>query len=359
MRYPGVEGRGRSRADFVAVIVLLACAGLVASLDSARELQIARVVRQTVLRPFLALHDRMEEQARLGERAEALRSERDSLAAEVYRLRALAEEGRQLRRLAGLPGVSEDAYVPVEVRAGEPRVGDSHVFFLRGRGLDEVRPPSGVVTGGGLVGVMRESGDAGGRGEFWTHRDFRVSVRTEDGGASGIVEPLEEGEMIGMVLVGAPYQQEIPRGTPLVTSGLAGIYPAGVRVGTVDTVRTVQSGWARSYFVRPAVRPEQVEAALVWRRPAAAGGGASPGEDPVAAPGAPASSTPIPDDPTRAPPDSVGPEVDSTGPGADPPDPGAGRTAPFAAGGGAGGDRSPGAPGIDARRMPRASSVGA
>ena len=345
MRYPRIEGRGRSRADLVAVIVLLAGAGLVASLDSARELQIVRAVRQTVLRPFLLLHDTMEERARLAERAAELRSERDSLAAELFRLRALAEEGRQLRRLTGLPGVSEDDYVPVEVRSGRPRVGDSHVFFLRGRGLGEVRPPAGVVTGRGLVGVMRESAERGGRGEFWTHRDFRVSVRTEDGRASGIVEPLEEGAMVGMVLVGAPYQQEIPRGTPVLTSGVAGIYPPGVRVGTVDTVRTVQSGWARSYFVQPAVRPEQVQAALVWRRPAVPEAGERPA---AGGPDTPADSGDGTDAPPSSPPDSFGPRAAGTAPPGDVRGSGSSPAVPLSAGAPAG-DRRVGAPGIERR----------
>lgn len=313
MRYPGGEGRGRSRADLVAVLVLLGCAGLVASLEPAREVDIARAVRASVLRPFLALHDGMAERTRLAARAAALRSERDSLAAEVFRLRALAEEGRQLRRLTGLPGLDRDAYVSVEVRAGRPRVGDAHVFLLRGAGLERIPPPAGVVTGRGLVGVMRRSEDGVGRGEFWTHRDFRVSVRTEDGRASGIVEPLEdEEELVGMVLVGAPYQQEVPRGTPVVTSGVAGIYPPGVRVGTVDSVRTVQSGWSRSYFVRPAVRPEQVEAALVWRRPGLSEGPEAGGGDPAGGSGGPDPPSVRDSAPSSAP-DSAPPSAPDSG----------------------------------------------
>jgi rod shape-determining protein MreC len=72
-----------------------------------------------------------------------------------------------------------------------------------------------------------------------------------------------------MILEGAPYQTDIPPGTVLYTSGLGGLYPPGIPVGTVRSVSAVESGWEKSYRVEPAVRPEQVDVALVWRRPVA------------------------------------------------------------------------------------------
>lgn len=271
MRYPRVGGRTRTRADLVALLVLLVSGLIVSTLDPGMRMGIARGMRETVLWPFLRLHEAFAERTGLAVTVTELRAERDSLVEEVVRLRQLAAEGAQLRRVVELGELPETAYLASDLVPGRPRVGDSDVFMLRAPGLARIEPPVGVFTGDGLVGVVRSAVRNTATGDFWTHPDFRVSVRTEDGATTGIVRSVEEeGGQPVMLLEGAPYQEEIPPGTRLVTTGLAGIYPAGIRVGTVESVARVESGWARSYLVRPAVRPEEVDVVLVWRR--AAGG---------------------------------------------------------------------------------------
>lgn len=272
MRYAEPGRGGRSRTDLAVTAVLLGCALLVAGLGGDRQATLARAVRSSVLVPFLELHRAFAERARVGQRLRAVRAERDSLAAEAVRLRQLAGDGRELRRLSGLETPSAGTFLAADLLAGRPRVGDSDIFQLRGPGLADVPVPAAVITGSGLVGVLRSVDARGGHGEFWTHPDFRVSVRTEEGGTSGIVRAMRgPGGQAVMLLEGAPYQGDVPPGTELFTTGLAGIYPPGVPVGTVTGVSRVESGWAKSYFVRPAVRPEAASVVLVWRRREAAG----------------------------------------------------------------------------------------
>lgn len=268
MRYRATNRRGTTRADIVAALLLLAAGGGLSTLDAGQQLTVARVLRDTVLHPFLAVHEAFAERARVAGRLAELREERDSLVREVLALQALAGDARRLRELLGLDALPEGSLVPADLLPGRPRVGDSDVFMLRGPGLGDVGPPAGVLTGDGLVGVLRATDRRGGKGEFWTHPDFRVSVRTADGATTGIVRAVRErnGQAV-MLLEGAPYQAEIAPGTHLFTTGLGAIYPPGLKVGIVDSVSAVESGWARSYYVRPAVRPEEAGAVLVWRRP--------------------------------------------------------------------------------------------
>lgn len=268
MRYvdPG-RGRRRRRADLAVTVALLAAGAVASALGPAEEAAVARAVRGSVLMPFLELHEAFTERARAARRLEGLRGERDSLLAETLRLRRLAESGRELRRIAGLGPLPGESFVPADLLPGRPRVGDADVFTLRSDGVGRVPTPTAVITGSGLVGVLRSAQGSGGRGEFWSHPDFRVSVRTADGGTTGIVRPHRgpDGQP-AMVLEGAPYQGDVAPGTELLTTGLAGIYPPGVRVGTVTGVSRVESGWAKSYFVRPAVRPGEADLVLVWLR---------------------------------------------------------------------------------------------
>ena len=114
--------------------------------------------------------------------------------------------------------------------------------------------------------LVRTVGEGAARGQFWSHPDFRVSVRTEDGEASGIVQAIADDGQPAMLLRGAPFQEDIPTGTTMVTSGLGGLYPPGMPVGVVREVARVESGWQKSYVLEPSVRPEQARTVMVWRR---------------------------------------------------------------------------------------------
>ena len=268
MPYMQANQRGRVRADLIAALIFLACGGLVAALSTNQQEALSSVVRQSILYPFLRLHRASAERTGLQERAAALQAERDSLVSAVAQYRTLAEQGRQLRSDLGLAGPAVGSLAAAEVFPGRPRIGDSNVFVLGGQQLNVISLPAGVFTGRGLVGVARARHLAGIRGEFWSHPDYRVSVQTEDGAITGIVRPItvDEGQAV-MLLEGAPFQSEIAPGVHLVTTGIAGIYPPGLRVGTVRERAEGESGWMKRYFVEPAVRPEEVDVVLVWRRP--------------------------------------------------------------------------------------------
>lgn len=222
-------------------------------------------LRDTVLAPVLAVHASAGDVARLKDELDRLRAERDSLARIVAGTRSLRAENRELRRNAGLPVPRADSLVTVEIVPGRGRGGESRSFVVRGLPPD-LELPAGVFTDAGVVGAVRSAQGDRGLGDFWTHPDFRVSVRTEEGGATGIVRPHAEFDQPGMLLEGAPYQETIPEGTLLVTTGLGGVFPPGVPVGAVVAPSGVESGWERSYRVRPRVRPGEAGVAFVRRR---------------------------------------------------------------------------------------------
>lgn len=255
------------RTDFLILALLLAGGGSIGSLNASRQFAISQNIRRTVLAPFLGIHQALAQRVRVGVRLAELRAERDALAGELLELRRFAEQGREARRLLGLDHTIEGELVAADLVSGQSRLGEAEIFMLLGSEVAKVDPPAGVLTGVGLVGVLRVVDSRGGKGDFWSHPDFRVSVRTEGGSATGIVRAVRrQGSPPVMLLEGAPYQEGIPAGTALFTTGLSGIYPPNVKVGTVMGVSEVESGWARSYFVVPAVRPEVADIVLVWRR---------------------------------------------------------------------------------------------
>lgn len=258
------ERPGGGRADLLALGAVLAASGLLATLSPDVRSTVTSEMRSTVLAPFLAAHRAADRQVRVSSRLREVRRERDSLARELTEARTRIAGRRDLEDVLDVEQADRDEVLAVRLEAARPRIGTPREFALAAGRDAGVDPPTGVFTAAGLLGIVRWAGSGSSRGEYWTHPDFRVSVRTGSGDASGIVRPTHEGGQPVMLLEGAPYQQDIPEGTVLYTSGLGGVYPSGIPVGTVRSLSSVESGWEKSYRLEAAVRPEQTDAAMVW-----------------------------------------------------------------------------------------------
>lgn len=248
------------------LVVVLLAGGALGVLPRETRLFVARQARATVLRPFLWTHETFERHADLARRLERVRSSRDSLARSLAALGDVRLENMELRRASGLAERTPGTFLAGTVIPATSRAGGARTFILEVRDSGRLRVPAGVLTGRGVLGVVRVVVDGAARGQFWTHPDFRVSVRTEDGRASGIVQSTSGDDQPAMLLRGAPFQEDIPSGTTVVTSGLGGLYPPGIPVGLVREVARVESGWQKSYLLEPSVRPEQAGTVMVWRR---------------------------------------------------------------------------------------------
>ncbi len=255
------------RRDLVIVAVLLILSWSLAGLDSSQALGLTRVLRGSVLKPFLAADAAYEQRAGLATRAARLETERDDLYIRLQGATDLERENRELRAQLSLPERSPGSFVVAELVPGRPSIGDSHSFLLRSLALVGTQVPTGVSIPDGLVGVLRSISGGTGLGDFWTHPDFRVCVRSATGGATGIVRSFvaEGGETL-MLVEGVPYQARMAEGAILETAGLGGVFQGGIRVGTVIEESASRSGWSHSYLVEPAVRPGAVRAVTAWNR---------------------------------------------------------------------------------------------
>lgn len=279
MRYTTV-GQPRTRRRDLAITAVLAAVAVVfwAGLDRPGEMAVIRTLRASVLRPFIATHEVFESRSGLAARVAELEERADTLALRVLASATLADENRRLRELVDLPGRETGDYFIAELVPGHTPGGEPSGFQLRAGDGPAIRPDLAVATPDGLLGVVRTARGRIGMGEYWTHPDFRVAVVTEDGEASGIVRPFvdEHGDQM-MLLQGVPFQTEVPGGTRLVTSGVGGIYPRGLLVGTVRAEHEQQLGWTHSFLVEPAVRPGQQTLVVAWRPGALADTPGAPG----------------------------------------------------------------------------------
>jgi rod shape-determining protein MreC len=258
------HSRGKGWRNIAIAIALLIVAVFLTFLPQSQQTPIRQALRGTVLQPFIVAQSELTMRTRRTVDVPRLRMERDSLAAVVSAQASLAEENRRLRQLLGLRARAPSRFMPAAVIRVGTRGGES-TFLLNVGGEAGLAPASPVIAAGGLLGVVWEVGPRSAQAIDWTHADFRASAMTADGNAYGIVEPRrgryrEEDQL---ALVGTPFHVDVRPGTRVVTSGRGGVYPRGILLGTVVGIEDADTGWRKSYLVRPAVRPEEASYVLV------------------------------------------------------------------------------------------------
>ena len=246
--------------------ILLGCVALslvALSLPTRVSDPMASGLRRTVLWPLLQLQSQSDQLRTSRARFNQVMGERDSLAIAASVLGELRAENTRLRGLLGLGPRLGAGFVPAEVLHQAAATDQLTVVISAGsgRGVGVLSP---VVTPEGLLGYVSDVDAATSVVTTWAHPDFRASGMAADGSVYGIIGPHgSAGPGVWLLeLRGVPYRQEVTPGTAILTSGLGGILPRGIPVGTVIAVAS-GNDWERTYLVRPAVAPGAVSHVMV------------------------------------------------------------------------------------------------
>ena len=99
----------------------------------------------------------------------------------------------------------------------------------------------------------------------WAHPEFRVSAFTVGGQRPRCGRAVHRRRQWrgSLELRGVPYRDSVPLGTLVLSSGLGGVFPKGIPVGTVVGTIREEAGWERVYRLRPAANPGSVPHVLV------------------------------------------------------------------------------------------------
>jgi len=250
-----IRGSGKAQSGFIAFGFLVLSVIALYLPDPSQD-EVASLLRGSVLRPFILAQEGLVRRSIHAEDTEVLQARLDSLEAVIANSNTLSEENARLRSLLDLSGRTPAQYVAASViRSGTP--GSESMFLLDEGTRSGVTKDSPVIMGRGLLGVVREAQATSATAMDWTHPQFWASAMTEDGSIYGFVEASRGRfrEADRLLLNGIPFQEELEAGVVLVTSGLGGVYPRGIRIGVVIEESDAQEGWRRSYWLRPFVSP--------------------------------------------------------------------------------------------------------
>jgi rod shape-determining protein MreC len=227
---------------------------------------VAASLRRTLLAPMVMLQERAE----LSRRAFLLHEERvatrDSVTLRALGVAALEAENERLRQLTGLGSRLRWGFVPAEALHGRG-VRDAYTVILTAGSRVGVRRLSPVVAPEGLVGMVERVDPTMSQAILWTHPDFRVSVMSADGSAFGIAQA-HLGTSVSRFMLemrGVPFRATLQPGALVVSAGIGGTYPRGIPVGTVVGEVQTSEAWARTYILRPAVMPADINSVMILR----------------------------------------------------------------------------------------------
>jgi rod shape-determining protein MreC len=258
-----ISDRRYTRRDTVLFILCLGLSILSLFSPVGWSYHVADTLRRTVLAPLVWLQARAEEGRTSRVRFRTVTAQRDSAAYLAQFLPSLRAENERLRQLLKLSHRLNTAYVSAEV-LHQPHATDGRTLLLSAGSRQGVGPFNPVVAPEGLIGMVLTTTPQSSVAMTWAHPEFRVSAFTVGGNALGVVAPSTEGGGDGALeLRGVPFRDSIPLGTLVLSSGLGGVFPKGIPVGTVVGTIREEAGWERVYRLRPAANPGSAAHVLV------------------------------------------------------------------------------------------------
>ena len=268
----GSDSTAGSRDTMIFVVCLLLSVVARADPVGVSE-ELASGLRRTVLAPLI--HLQRQTQLIRDRRAEfdRLVVQRDSAIMRASEVPRVAAENRRLRALLQLGDRLSLPFVAAEIlHQVEP--GDQHTLIVTAGTRDGVRRWAPVVAPGGLIGFVSRVDRSTSIVHTWTHPDFRASAITADSSVAGIVAPrVGIGPTTLLELREVAHLSDLGPGTLVVTSGLGGVYPRGIRLGRIRRLEEERPGLSKTYLMDPAVHPASVSHVLILLPPVPADSG--------------------------------------------------------------------------------------
>jgi rod shape-determining protein MreC len=201
-----------------------------------------------------------------------LQSENDALRAQVAALEeenlqyreALVASGR-LQRIVEMRDEFETPMLPMEVVGQDVSPWFRSVLLDRGH-EHGVRAGMPALTDAGVVGLVTATSDSASRTMLLLDRQSAIDGIVQRSRARGIVRGRGGDRLEFEFVVGGA---DVQAGDVVLSSGLDGVYPKGLRIGEVEEVVAAPYGLTQKALLKPAVdfgRLEQVFVVL-WRAP--------------------------------------------------------------------------------------------
>jgi rod shape-determining protein MreC len=201
---------------------------------------------------FRELWDAFDENKRL-------KKELTAVLIEKQRYAEIIQENRRLKELLSLKEHLPNYVTTAKVIArGYDRL--LHTMILDKGKNSGIKKDMSVITPKGLVGKIYSVKDNFSEVLLLRDPNFSVAVRLQNSRHEGVISGTGHGYCI---LKYIPPEESVERGEVAVTSGLDGIFPPGLRVGVVNSVRKEGIEFFQDIKVLPFQSDTKIEEAVI------------------------------------------------------------------------------------------------
>lgn len=258
----------------LALVVALSVALMLLS-DRNRD-SFARALGDTALAPVQTIVSRSLDVRDVKAENDALRAQLARAELDLGELRLRDAEAAKLRSLLDLRDRTSWELIPARIVGRE--AARARVEYRIDKGWADGVDSSAVMTPQGLVGRVSRVG----KHTAWVRpiitQGCQVSARIERTRTEAI---LGWSRQAGTFLQHVPFRAEVTAGDVVVSSGLGGVFPPGIRLGEVTRAEPLPSRGTLSVSVTPAVDFSSLEVVFVVKE---AKGPLFPPEEPAAPP---------------------------------------------------------------------------
>lgn len=219
----------------------------------------ARVVGSVVSSPLAGLGNVAGNLTADSETLSDLKAENEQLKSQVARLTEYEEEANTLTDLLQLRNQYNLDSTAARVIAKSTDSWSTTVTIDKGQSSGiEVGMP--VMTTTGVVGQVCESGPTTATVRLITDESSGVSAKVQSSGAQGQLQGSADGTL-RLTLIRT--DQQVSPGDSVVTSGLGGVYPKGIPIGTVTNVTKSPGSMYYDVVVEPLASFDSLSEVLV------------------------------------------------------------------------------------------------
>lgn len=219
----------------------------------------ARVVGSVVASPVSGLGNIMGNLTADSETLSDLKSENEQLKSQVARLSEYEEEANTLTDLLQLRNQYNLDSTAARVIARSTDSWSSTITIDKGQssGIETGMP---VTTTTGVIGQVCEAGPTTATVRLITDESSGVSAKVQSSGAQGQLQGSADGTLrLNLIRT----DQQVSPGDSVVTSGLGGVYPKGLPIGTVTNVTKSPGSMYYEVVVEPLTSVDSLSEVLV------------------------------------------------------------------------------------------------
>ncbi|PLS15653.1 rod shape-determining protein MreC [Bacillus sp. M6-12] len=183
-------------------------------------------------------------------------------------VQGLENENKELREILGKKDDLRD-YSPIQATVIGRNPDRWHEIITINKGTNQgVKKNMGVITSRGLIGKVKSAKPFTSTVQLLSSKDpkNRISAVIQDKKEIyGVIEGYDQKRKL-LLLKRIPYNEKIKIGSAVATSGIGGVFPESLAIGTVEEVITDQYGLNQTAYVKPVADFYDIDNVMVVER---------------------------------------------------------------------------------------------